>query len=91
MVSSSGLNAMMVLEVALFLTRSSSAAVILSVMSLPWSVQVPRIVPVVPWESVLLINPWGRNWATKLPSPLKEIDSFMSPTVPSQLPTILAA
>ena len=80
----------MVLEVTLFFSRSSSALVIFKVMVLPLMVHVPRIVPVTPWERVLLMKPWGRNWATKLPSALKVIASFMSPTVPSQLPTILA-
>ena len=88
--SSSWLNARMVLEVTLLFTRSSSALVIFNVMVLPLMAHVPRIVPVTPWESVLLMNPWGRNCATKVPPPLKVIDSFMLPTVPSQLPTILA-
>lgn len=88
--SSSWLKARMVLEVTLLFTRSSSALVIFNVMVLPLMAQVPRIVPVTPWESVLLMNPWGRNCAMKLPSPLKVIDSFMLPTVPSQLPTIFA-
>ena len=86
--SSSWLKARMVLEATLLLTRSSSALVIFNVMVLPLMAQVPRIVPVTPWESVLLMNPWGRNCAMKLPPPLKVIDSFMLPTVPSQLPTI---
>ena len=73
----------MVLEVTLLFTRSSSALVIFNVMVLPLTAQVPRIVPVTPWESVLLMNPWGRNCAMKLPPPLKVIDSFMLPTVPS--------
>lgn len=60
-------------------------------MVLPLIAHEPRIVPVTPWESVSLMNPWGRNSAMKLPSALKVIDSFMSPTVPSQLPTIFAA
>ena len=89
--SSSWLKARMVLEVTLLFTRSSSALVIFNVMVLPLMAQVPRIVPVTPWESVLLMNPWGRNCAMKLPPPLKVIDSFMLPTVPSQLPTIFAA
>src|SRR4029077_17799736 len=80
----------MVLEVTLLFTRSSSALVIFNVMVLPLMAQVPRIVPVTPWESVLLMNPWGRNCAMKLPLPLKVIDSFMLPTAPSQLPTIFA-
>ena len=88
--SSPWLKARMVLEVTLLFTRSSSALVIFNVMVLPLMAQVPRIVPVTPWESVLLMNPRGRNCATKLPSPLKVIDSFMLPTVPSQLPTIFA-
>ena len=88
--SSSWLKARMVLEVTLLFTRSSSALVIFNVMVLPLMAQVPRIVPVTPWESVLLMNPWGRNCAMKLPPPLKVIDSFMLPTVPSQLPTIFA-
>jgi len=88
--SSSRLKAKMVLEVTLLFTRSSSALVIFNVMVLPLMAQVPRIVPVTPWESVLLMNPWGRNCAMKLPPPLKVIDSFMLPTVPRQLPTILA-
>ena len=88
--SSSWLKARMVLEVTLLFTRSSSALVIFNVMVLPLTAQVPRIVPVTPWESVLLMNPWGRNCAMKLLSPLKVIDSFMLPTVPSQLPTIFA-
>ena len=88
--SSSWLKARMVLEVTLLFTRSSSALVIFNVIVLPLMAQVPRIVPVTPWESVLLMNPWGRNCAMKLPPPLKVIDSFMLPTVPSQLPTIFA-
>ncbi len=80
----------MVLEVTLFFTRSSSALVIFNVMVLPLMAHVPRIVPVTPWESVLLMKPWRRNWAMKLPSPLKVIDSFMLPTVSRQLPTIFA-
>ena len=88
--SSSWLKARMVLEVTLLFTRSSSALVIFNVMVLPLMAQVPRIVPVTPWESVLLMNPWGRNCAMKLPSALKVIDSFMLPRVPSQLPTIFA-
>ncbi len=80
----------MVPEVTLFVTRSSSALVIFNVMVLPLMAHVPRIVPVTPWERVLLMNPRGRDWAMKLPSPPKAIDSSMSPTVRSQLPTIFA-
>ena len=88
--NSSWLKARMVLEVTLFFTRSSSALVMFNVMVLPLMAHVPRIVPMTPWESVLLMKPWGCNWAMKLPSPLKVIDSFMLPTVPCQLPTIFA-
>src|SRR5437868_1302379 len=80
----------MVLEVTLLFTRSSSALVIFNVMVLPLMARVQRIGPVTPWGSVLLMSPWGRNCAMKLPPPLKVIDSFMLPTVPSQLPTIFA-
>ena len=58
----------MVLEVTRSLTRSSSALVILNVMVLPLMVHIPRIVPIAPCESVLLMNPWGRKWAMKPPS-----------------------
>ena len=63
--SSSWLKARMVLEVTLLFTRSSSALVIFNVMVLPLMAQVPRIVPVTPWERVLLMNPWGRKCAMK--------------------------
>ena len=50
---------------------------------------VPRIVPVTPWESVLLMNPWGRNWATKLPPPSNVIVSFMYPRCRASCPRFL--
>jgi len=34
------------------------------------------------------MNPIGRSWQTKVPSPSSDIVSFKSPTVPCQYPTI---
>src|SRR5260221_1566844 len=85
------LNIPIVLVVVLFKTFSFSALSMLKVIILPSIFQVPRIVPVMPWPRVLLINPWGRTWEMNLPSALNEIVSFMSPTVPRQFPTIVAA
>ena len=84
--SSFGLNASIVLVVDLFKTRSSSALAMFNVIDLPLIAQVPRIVPVTPWPSVLLINPCGRKWDTKSPLALNDMVSFMSPTVPIQSP-----
>jgi hypothetical protein len=39
------------------------------VMVLPLTAQVPRIVPVTPWESVLLMNPWGAQLRDKAAAP----------------------
>jgi hypothetical protein len=80
-----------VLVVDLFKTRSSSALVMLNVIDLPLIAQVPPIVPVTPWPSVLLMKPTGRTWATKLPLALNDMDSLMSPTmlVPNHSPTIV--
>ena len=50
-----------------------------------------EIVPVTPWLRVLLMNPPGCTWETNLPSVPNEIVSFVSPTVPIQSPTMLAA
>jgi hypothetical protein len=88
--SSFGLNDSIVLVVDLFKTRSSSALVTFNVIDLPFIAQVPPIVPVTPWPSVLLMNPCGRKWDTKPPPALNDIASFMSPTVPIQSPTIFA-
>jgi len=90
--SSFGLNDTIVLVVDLFKTRSSSAVVMLNVIDLPLIAQVPPIVPVTPWPSVLLMKPTGRTWATKLPLTLNDMDSLTSPTmlVPNQSPTIVA-
>ena len=90
--SSFGLNDTIVLVVDLFKTRSSSALVMLNVIDLPLIAQVPPIVPVTPWPSVLLMKPTGRTWATKLPLALNDMDSLMSPTtlVPNHSPTIVA-
>ena len=85
-----GLNDSIVLIVDLFKTRSSSALVMLNVIDLPLIAQVPPIVPVTPWPSVLLMKPSGRTCDTKLPLALNDMDSFMSPTVPNQSPTIVA-
>ena len=91
-ISSFGLNDSIVLVVDLFKTRSSSALVMLNVIDLPLIAQVPPIVPVTPWPSVLLMKPTGRTWATKLPLALNDMDSLTSPTmlVPNQSPTIVA-
>ena len=91
-ISSFGLNVSIVLVVDLFKTRSSSALVMLKVIDLPLIAQVPPIVPVTPWPSVLLMKPTGRTWATKLPLALNDMDSLMSPTmlVPNHSPTIVA-
>lgn len=88
--SSFGLNDSIVLVVDLFKTRSSSALAMLNVIDLPLIAQVPPIVPVTPWPSVLLIKPSGRTWDTKLPLARNDMDSFVSPTVPNQSPTIVA-
>ena len=90
--SSFGLNDTIVLVVDLFKTRSSSALVMLNVIDLPLIAQVPPIVPVTPWPSVLLMKPTGRTWATKLPLALNDMDSLTSPTmlVPNHSPTIVA-
>ena len=90
--SSFGLNDTIVLVVDLFKTRSSSAVVMLNVIDLPLIAQVPPIVPVTAWPSVLLMKPTGRTWATKLPLALNDMDSLTSPTmlVPNQSPTIVA-
>ena len=90
--SSFGLNDTIVLVVDLFKTRSSSALVMLNVIDLPLIAQVPPIVPVTAWPSVLLMKPTGRTWATKLPLALNDMDSLTSPTmlVPNQSPTIVA-
>lgn len=58
---SSWLKVRMVLEVARFFTRRSSALVICKVMVRPLMAHEPLIVPVTPWERVLLMNPWGCN------------------------------
>ena len=89
-ISSFDLNDSIVLVVDLFKTRSSSALVMLNVIDLPLIAQVPPIVPVTPWPSVSLMKPSGRTWDTKLPLERNEMDSFMSPTVPNQSPTIVA-
>jgi hypothetical protein len=91
-ISSFGLNVSIVLVVDLFKRRSSSALVMLNVIDLPLIAQVPPIVPVTPWPSVLLMKPTGRTWATKLPLALNDMDSLMSPTmlVPNHSPTIVA-
>ena len=91
-ISSFGLNVSIVLVVDLFKTRSSSALVMLNVIDLPLIAQVPPIVPVTPWPSVLLMKPTGRTWATKLPLALNDMDSLVSPTmlVPNHSPTIVA-
>ena len=91
-ISSFGLNVSIVLVVDLFKTRSSSALVMLNVIDLPLIAQVPPIVPVTTWPSVLLMKPTGRTWATKLPLALNDMDSLMSPTmlVPNHSPTIVA-
>ena len=90
--SSFGLNDSIVLVVDLFKTRSSSALVMLNVIDLALIDQVPPIVPVTPWPSVLLMKPTGRTWATKLPLALNDMDSLVSPTmlVPNHSPTIVA-
>ena len=90
--SSFGLNDTIVLVVDLFKTRSSSALVMLNVIDLPLIAQVPPIVPVTAWPSVVLMKPTGRTWATKLPLALNDMDSLTSPTmlVPNQSPTIVA-
>ena len=62
----------------------------LNVIDLPLIAQVPPIVPVTPWPSVLLMKPSGRKWDTKLPLALNDMVSFMSPTVPIQSPVIFA-
>ena len=82
---------MIVLDVAPFAARASSALVIVNVMTLPAMAQVPRIVPATPCESVLLMKPRSRSWARNPPSLRNEIDSFMSPTLPCQAPTIAVA
>jgi hypothetical protein len=82
-ISSFGLKVSIVLVVDLFKTRSSSALVMLNVIDFPLIAQVPPIVPVTPWPSVLLMKPTGRTWATKLPLALNEMDSLMSPTTSS--------
>ena len=86
--SSFGLNASIVLVVDLFRTRSSSALAMFNVIDLPLIAQVPSIVPVTPWPSVLLMKPCGRKWDTKVPFALNDMVSFMSPTVPIQSPII---
>lgn len=86
----SGLNASIVLVVARFKTRSSCALLMFNVIDLPVIAHVPRIVPVTPWPSVLLMNPRGRTSDTNLPSAVNVIVSFASPTVPCQPPMILA-
>ncbi len=87
--SSSALNATIVLEAVLFLKVSFSAPVILRVIIAPLIFHVPRIVPATPSERVLARNPVGCSSHTKEPSPLIDIVSFESPTVPCQSPTIL--
>src|SRR6476620_10860129 len=89
--SSFCLNISIVLVVVLFRTFSFSALSMFKVITLPAIVHVPRIVPVMPWPRVLLMNPRERSWETNLPSARNEIVSFMSPTVPCQSPTIFAA
>ena len=88
--SSSALNATIVLEAVLFLKVSFSAPVILRVIIAPVIFHVPRIVPAIPSERVLARNPVGCSSHTKEPSPLIDIVSFKSPTVPCQSPTILS-
>ena len=84
------MNASIVLEVILFLRFSFSALVTLRVITAPVVFQVPRIVPVTPGEKVLAMNPVGCSSQTKVPSPLIDMVSFKSPTVPFQRPAILA-
>ena len=84
--SSFCLNMLIVLVVVLFETFTFSA---LSIQANNIAFNrpcVPRIVPVMPWPRVLLMNPRGRTCETNLPSALNEIVSFMSPTVPCQSP-----
>jgi hypothetical protein len=90
-VSSFCLNDSIVLVVALSKSEASFVPLILRVMTLPSIVQVPRMVPVTPWSSVLLMNPPGMTLETNLPSAPNEIVSFVSPTVPIQSPTIVVA
>jgi hypothetical protein len=55
--SSFGLNVSIVAAAALFKTRSSSALLMVSVIDFPLITHVPRIVPVTPCPSVLLMKP----------------------------------
>ena len=82
------LNVSIVLVVALFERRTSSALLMFNSMDFPLIAHVPRIVPVTPWPRVLLINPRLRSWDTNVPSALNDIVSLLSPTSPHQLPTI---
>src|ERR1700678_1251805 len=86
--SSVELNISILLVVALFKTRSFSALSMFNVIDFPLIAHVPRIVPVMPWPRVLLMNPLGRTWLTNPPLAPNDIDSFVSPTVPRQSPTI---
>jgi hypothetical protein len=80
-----------VLVVILFKSFASSVLSMFRVITLPLIVHVPRIVPVMPWPRVLLMNPRRRARDMNFPSALNEIVSLMSATVPCQSPTIFAA
>ena len=79
------------LKAVLFPRSSFFALVIFRVMTAPVIFHVPRIVPGMPCDRVLAMNPICHSWQTKVPSLSIDIISFELPTVPCQPPTIFVA